>query len=87
MGPFGLEWHDGGTHRLNMELDLPIWAPCAKLYSLAETPQPPPSSAFGLIYEVRFWSAKLDDISLWSPSGTEPIIIGSLMKIGLKKIE
>jgi hypothetical protein len=30
-------------HRLNMELDLQsfIWAPCAQLYSLAETPQPP----------------------------------------------
>ncbi len=29
-----------------------IWAPCAELYSLAETPQPlPPSPAYGLIYE------------------------------------
>ncbi len=28
-----------------------IWAPCAQLYSLAETPQPPPTPAFGLIYE------------------------------------
>ncbi len=28
-----------------------IWAPCVQLYSLAETPQPPPP-AFGFIYEV-----------------------------------
>ncbi len=27
-----------------------IWAPCAQLYSLAVTPNPPPP-AFGLIYE------------------------------------
>jgi hypothetical protein len=42
------------NHRLlNMELDLQkfIWASCAQLYSLAETPQLPPSPAFGLIYE------------------------------------
>ena len=26
-----------------------VWTPCAQLYSLAETPHPPP--AFGLIYE------------------------------------
>jgi hypothetical protein len=34
-----------------MELDLQfIWAPCAKLYSLAETRHPPPPS-FGPVYE------------------------------------
>ncbi len=37
-------------HRLNMELDL-LGAPYAQLYLLAETPQFPPSPAFGLIYE------------------------------------
>jgi hypothetical protein len=32
------------AHRLNMEVDLQklIWAPCAQLYSFAETPQLPP---------------------------------------------
>jgi hypothetical protein len=40
-----------------MELDL-------QLFSLAETPQPPSPPAFGLIYEGRFLSAKIDDISL-----------------------
>ncbi len=34
----------------------------AQLFSLADTPQPPPP-AFGLIYEGRYWSAKIDDIS------------------------
>ncbi len=42
-------------HRLNMELDLhSLGSMCsAQLYSLAETPRPspPPSPAFGLIYE------------------------------------
>jgi hypothetical protein len=28
-----------------------IWAPCVKLHSLAETPQPPSSLPFWLIYE------------------------------------
>jgi hypothetical protein len=28
-------------------------APCAHLYSLAETPQPPPPSPFGLIYSTK----------------------------------
>jgi hypothetical protein len=29
---------------------------CAQLFSLAETPQPPPSiPAFGLTYERRYW--------------------------------
>ncbi len=40
-----------------------IWAPCAQLYSLAETTQPPPPPS---IYEgaIGYWSAKVDDISL-----------------------
>jgi hypothetical protein len=39
--------------RLNMELDLQslFGLHCAQLYSLAETPQPPPFPAFELIYE------------------------------------
>ncbi len=51
-------------HRLNMEF---IWAPLPQLYSLAETPAnpPPPTPAFGL--RGRYWSGKIDDISLWPP--------------------
>ncbi len=53
-----------------MELDLvslfgllPVYT--VQLYSMDETPQPPPPiPAFGLIYEGRYWSAKIDDISL-----------------------
>jgi hypothetical protein len=29
-----------------------IWAPCAQLYSLAETLQPPPPPALGLTFEA-----------------------------------
>jgi hypothetical protein len=54
-------------HRLNMEVDLQslfglhvTWY--AQLYSLAETLQAPQSSAFGLVYGGRYWSAKTDDI-------------------------
>jgi hypothetical protein len=32
--------------------------------SLADTPQLPPTPAFGLTYEGAYWSAKIDDISL-----------------------
>ncbi len=42
-----------------------IWAPCEQLYSLAETP-PSPSRIWAHI-RGRYWSAKVDDISLWSP--------------------
>jgi hypothetical protein len=47
-----------------MKLDLKVYlSSCVQLFSLAATPQlPPPPSAFG-----RYWSAKIDDISLWSP--------------------
>ncbi len=55
-------------HRLNMELDLQSSfgvhvTSCAQLFSLTETRNPPPPP-FGLIYEGRYWSAKIDDISL-----------------------
>jgi hypothetical protein len=36
------------------------WAPCAQLYSLAETPQPP----IWAHIRWRYWSAKIDDMSL-----------------------
>jgi hypothetical protein len=56
-------------HRLNMEVGLQsllglhvTW--CAQLYSLAETPQLPPSPPFGLVLRGRYWSAEIDDISL-----------------------
>ncbi len=40
-----------------------IWAPRALLYSLAETPKPPPPRIRAHIRR-RYWSAKIDDISL-----------------------
>jgi hypothetical protein len=48
---------------------------CAQLYSLAETlqlPSPPPP-AFGLVLRGRYWSAKIDDISLHVTPWLEPI--------------
>jgi hypothetical protein len=35
-----------------------------QLYSLAETQQLPPTPSFGLVLRGRYWSAKIDDISL-----------------------
>ncbi len=54
----------------NIELDIQslfglhvTW--CAQLFSLAEKPQPPSSPRiWAHIYEGRYWSAKIDDISL-----------------------
>jgi hypothetical protein len=43
-----------------------IWAPCAQLYSLAEFPTPYPGSWAHI--RGRYWSAKIDDMSL-SPLG------------------
>ncbi len=40
---------------------------CAQLYSLAETPKSPPTTAFGLVLRGRYWSEKIDDISLLPP--------------------
>jgi hypothetical protein len=53
-------------HRLNMELDIQkfIWALCAQLYSLAETPQLLLYPSIGALIRGRYWSAKIDDISL-----------------------
>ncbi len=57
--------------RLNMQLiESPkfIWAPCAQLYSLAETettqPPPPSSSRIWAHIRGRYWSAKVDDVSV-----------------------
>jgi hypothetical protein len=36
-----------------------IWAPCAQLFSLADTPQPPPPRIWAHI-RGRYWSAKKD---------------------------
>ncbi len=55
---------------LNIEVDLQslfglhvTW--CAQLYSLAETPQPPPMPPhLDSVLRGRYWSAKIDDISL-----------------------
>jgi hypothetical protein len=45
-----------------------IWALCAQLYSLAETPQLPPlSPRLWTHLRGRYWSAKIDDISLVTP--------------------
>jgi hypothetical protein len=41
-----------------------IWAPCATLYSLAETPQRPPPPRIWAHIRGLYWSAKIDDISL-----------------------
>ncbi len=62
-------------HRLN-RLKMFIWAPCAQLYLFAETPSSP---AFGLIYEGRYWSAKIDDLSLW-PLGLYHLLVIYLSK-------
>jgi hypothetical protein len=50
------------NHRLNMELDLQ--SSCVQLYSMAETPQLPPSSRIWAHIQGRYWSAKMDHISL-----------------------
>ena len=42
-----------------------IWAPCAQLYSLAETPHPPPE--FGLIYEGAIGKTKFQTTSHCNP--------------------
>ncbi len=65
-------------YRLNMEVDLQSlfglhipW--CAQLYSLAETPQLPSSPRIRTRIRGRYWSAKIDDISLQPPERDQPI--------------
>jgi hypothetical protein len=51
-----------------MELDLQIYlGSYVKLYSLAETPQLPSSRRIWVHKRGRYWSAKIDDISLEPP--------------------
>jgi hypothetical protein len=54
------------SHRLNMELDLQslfgLHVYTVQLYLLAETLQPPPPIWAHM--QGRYWSAKIDDISL-----------------------
>jgi hypothetical protein len=55
-----------GQNHMELDLQSLFWAPCAQLYSLAETPQPAPTLN-RLIWahiQGRSWSAKIDDISL-----------------------
>jgi hypothetical protein len=50
-----------------------IWAPCAQLYSLAETTQPlppPPHLGSNTRSLLPYWSAKIDDISLRPPGNS-----------------
>jgi hypothetical protein len=55
-------------HMLNMELDLQnlFWLRVLYrgLYSMAETPQLPPSPHIWTHIRGRYWSAKIDDIYL-----------------------
>jgi hypothetical protein len=41
---------------------------CVQLYSLAETPQLPPSPRIWAHIRGRYWSAKIDDILQTAPS-------------------
>ncbi len=46
------------------DLQIPSLISCVQLYSLAETPQLPPSPRIWAHIRGRYWSAKIDDISL-----------------------
>jgi hypothetical protein len=51
-----------------MELDLQSYlGSCVQLYSLAEAPQLPPSPCIWAHIRGLYWSAKIDDISLYPP--------------------
>ncbi len=43
-----------------------FWAPCAQLYPIGWTPLTP--SPYLAFIRGRYWSAKMDDISLWPPA-------------------
>jgi hypothetical protein len=53
-------------HRLNMELDLQslFGLMCTAVYSLAETPQLLQSPRIWAYIRGRYWSAKIEDVSL-----------------------
>jgi hypothetical protein len=61
--------HNVYHHWLNMEFRCPkfICAPCVQLHSLAETPQLHPSPPIWAVIRERYWSARIDDISLLPP--------------------
>ncbi len=59
---------------LPRQVEYGIWAPCAQLYSLAETPKTHlPSPGIWAYIRGRYWSAKRDDISLWPPDRAVPV--------------
>ncbi len=71
------------THRLNMELDLQslLGSTSRDVHSCSHWLSPAiPSPAFKFIYEGRYWSAKIDDISLKPPYYTSKELILFLEK-------
>jgi hypothetical protein len=60
---------------------------CARLYSLAETPQLPPSPAFRLVLRGRYWSAKIDDIALYKHPARYLFISYSFSSLSLSQVE
>ncbi len=60
------------SHRLIMELDLQSLFGILHVYSLAETPQLPPSQAFGLIYEGAIGQQRR------TTSHCEPLVVAML---------
>ncbi len=58
--------------RLNMEVNLQSFFWAVQLHSLAETPQLPPSPRIWAHIRGRYWSSKIDDISLCNPPAAKP---------------
>jgi hypothetical protein len=58
-----------------------IWVPCVQQYSLAETLQLPPPPIWAHI-RGRYWSAKIDNISLWPPDQSNLFMAGPTSGIG-----
>ncbi len=52
-----------------------VQAQCAQLYSLAETSQPALSPRIWSHIRGRYWSAKIDGISLWPPACGTPYLV------------